>query len=58
MKVTVQVVFDGDDESTAVREVFAVGVRPDRVYVDHGLTGTGPGYGRHWPRAGRATPWW
>jgi DNA invertase Pin-like site-specific DNA recombinase len=47
---------------TAQREgLLALGVDPGRLYVDHGLTGTNrqrPGYGRRWPPAGRATPWW
>lgn len=47
---------------TAQREALtALGVQPDRIYVDHGLTGpTGPGLGSVRPsqRAGPATPSW
>ncbi len=47
---------------TAQRDaLFAMGVEPERIYVDHGLTGTNrerPGFGRRSPPAGRGTPWW
>lgn len=47
---------------TAQRDgLFALGVDPGRIYVDHGLTGTSrerPGLARRWPPAARATPWW
>ena len=47
---------------TAQRDaLLGLGVEADRIYVDHGLTGTNrerPGSARHWPRAGPATPWW
>jgi len=38
-----------------------LGVALERVYVDHGLTGTNrarPGLRRRWPHAEPATPWW
>jgi DNA invertase Pin-like site-specific DNA recombinase len=38
-----------------------LGVEADRIYVDHGLTGTtvsDPASARHWPRAGPATRCW
>ena len=37
-----------------------LGVKPSRIYVDHGLTGTnriGPGCAKRWPRAAPATHW-
>ena len=39
----------------------ALGVGDDRIYVDHGLTGTNrdrPGLRWRWPPAEPATPWW
>lgn len=45
---------------TAQRDALTVlGVKPNRIYVDHGLTGTNrarPGYAKHWRRAAPATP--
>ena len=48
--------------STDEQDLTALGVAPDRIYVDHGLTGTnrarpGPGCARRWPPAAPATPW-
>lgn len=37
-----------------------LGVKSNRIYVDHGLTGTNRArraFGKRWPRAGLATPW-
>jgi predicted site-specific integrase-resolvase len=69
------IVADRDDESTPVgyarvstehqdltaqrNSLAALGVGDDRIYVDHGLTGTNrdrPGL-RHWLPATAATPW-
>jgi DNA invertase Pin-like site-specific DNA recombinase len=79
-----------NQDLTAQRDALtALGVKRDRIYIDHGLIGTtrdrpglrealaacragdtlvttassappgtGPGYGRPWPPAGRGTPWW
>ena len=51
-----------EQDLTAQREALAaLGVSAERIYVDHGLTGTNrdrPGCARRWPRAGRATRWW
>jgi DNA invertase Pin-like site-specific DNA recombinase len=45
-----------EEDLTSQRDALtALGVEPDRVYVDHGLTGInrpGPGCARRWPRAG------
>jgi DNA invertase Pin-like site-specific DNA recombinase len=52
-----------EQDLTAQRDALtALGVAPDRIYVDHGLTGTnrarpGPGCARRWPPAAPATPW-
>lgn len=47
---------------TAQRDALAaLGVAADRVYVDHGLTGTNrdrPGLRQAWRRAGPGTRWW
>jgi DNA invertase Pin-like site-specific DNA recombinase len=47
---------------TAQRDALtALGVQPDRIYVDHGLTGTsrpGPGSVKRWPPAGPTTRSW
>jgi DNA invertase Pin-like site-specific DNA recombinase len=47
---------------TAQRDgLSGLGVQADRIYVDHGLTGTGrerPGLVRPWPPAELATRWW
>jgi DNA invertase Pin-like site-specific DNA recombinase len=47
---------------TAQRDALtALGVKPNRIYVDHGLTGANrarPGLREAWPRAGRAIPSW
>ncbi len=47
---------------TAQRDaLLGLGVEADRIYVDHGLTGTNrerPGYTRHSPPAEPVTPWW
>src|SRR3954451_24418920 len=47
---------------TAQRDaLLALGVRAERIYVDHGLTGTNrerPGRGAPWPPAAPATPSW
>ncbi len=47
---------------TAQRDsLLGLGVEADRIYVDHGLTGTNrerPGSAKRSPRAGPATPWW
>ena len=34
-----------------------LGVDLERIYVDHGLTATGPACARHSPPAAPATPW-
>ncbi len=51
-----------EQDLTAQRDALAaLGVTPDRVYVDHGLTGptaTVRGCARRLPPAGRATPSW
>jgi hypothetical protein len=36
----------------------ALGVGDDRIYVDHGLTGTAPVSGSRWPPAERPTHSW
>ena len=50
-----------EQDLTVQREgLAALGVTPDRIYVDHGLTGCNrerPACERPWPRAGTATPW-
>ena len=48
-----------EQDLTAQRDALtALGVAPDRIYVDHGLTGRpGPGCARRWPPAAPATPW-
>jgi DNA invertase Pin-like site-specific DNA recombinase len=47
-----------DQDLTAQRDALtALDVAPDRIYVDHGLTGTGPGDARRWPPAALATFW-
>jgi DNA invertase Pin-like site-specific DNA recombinase len=47
---------------TAQRDAMeALGVDPERIYVDHGLTGTHrdrPGLRRRWRRAAPVTRWW
>ena len=47
---------------TAQRDaLLGLGVEADRIYVDHGLTGTNrerPGSVRHWPPVVPVTPWW
>ena len=47
---------------TAQRDgLTALGVADNRVYVDHGLTGTNrnvPVCVKLWPLAGKATRWW
>ncbi len=47
---------------TAQRDaLLGMGVAPDRIYVDHGLTAptvSAPGYERHSPLAAPATPSW
>ena len=47
---------------TAQRDALtALGVQPDRIYTNHGLTGTNraaPGYAKRRPPAGPATPSW
>jgi len=49
-----------DQDLTAQRNALeALGVKPERTYVDHGLTGTtepAPGYARPSPPATLATP--
>ena len=49
-------------ELTAQREgLLALGVETERIYVDHGLTGTNrerPGLRGHSRPAEPATPWW
>ena len=52
---------DGQDLTAQRDGLTALGVAPDRTYIDHGLTGTNrerPGLAKRWPRAERATPWW
>ncbi len=34
-----------------------LGVATERIYVDHGLTGTNRACAKRWPRVARATPW-
>ena len=50
-----------EQDLTAQRDALtALGVAPERIYVDHGLpepTGPGPGCARRWPPAAPATPW-
>jgi DNA invertase Pin-like site-specific DNA recombinase len=50
-----------EQDLTAQRDALtALGVPPERIYVDHGLTGTnraGPGCARRWLRAAAATSW-
>jgi DNA invertase Pin-like site-specific DNA recombinase len=50
-----------DQDLTAQRDALAaLDVAPDRIYVDHGLTGTNrdrPGCARRWPPAAPATSW-
>ena len=47
---------------TAQRDaLLGLGVEADRIYVDHGLTGTTesvPGYAKRSRPAGPVTPWW
>jgi DNA invertase Pin-like site-specific DNA recombinase len=47
---------------TAQRDaLIGLGVEADRIYVDHGLTGTNrerPGLREHSPPVEPATPWW
>ena len=47
---------------TAQRDaLLGLGVEAERIYVDHGLTGTNrerPGLAKPWPRAALETPWW
>lgn len=46
---------------TAQREALTrIGGEPERIYIDHGLTGTNrerPGCAKHWPPCAPATPW-
>jgi len=45
-----------EQDLTVQRNALAVlGVSPERTYVDHGLTGSGPGYARRSRPAARAT---
>jgi hypothetical protein len=51
---------DEQDLTVQLEGLAALGVTPDRIYVDHGLTGCNrdrPGLREHWPPAGRVTPW-
>jgi len=44
---------------TAQRDgLAALGVAANRVYVDHGLTGSGPVCVKLWPLAVKVTRWW
>ena len=49
-----------EQDLTVQREGLAsLGVTPDRIYVDHGLTGSNrerPGRAKRWPPAGTAIP--
>jgi DNA invertase Pin-like site-specific DNA recombinase len=53
-----------EQDFTAQRDALtALGVATERIYVDHGLTGTNrarPGlrWARRWPRAAAAMSWW
>src|SRR3954470_16767276 len=51
-----------EQDLTAQRDALAtLGVAPERVYLDHGLTGTNrdrPACARLWPPAGTGTPSW
>jgi DNA invertase Pin-like site-specific DNA recombinase len=40
------------------KSLAALGVGDDRIYVDHGLTGTDPACGWRWRPATAATRWW
>jgi DNA invertase Pin-like site-specific DNA recombinase len=50
-----------EQDLTAQRDALtAMGVAPERIYVDHGLTGTngpGPGCARRWLPAALAMSW-
>ncbi len=50
-----------EQDLTAQRDALAaLGVSPERTYVDQGLTGTtanGQVSAKRWPPAGPATPW-
>jgi len=50
-----------EQDLTVQREgLAALGVTPDRIYVDHGLTGCNrerPGFAKRWPPAATVTPW-
>jgi hypothetical protein len=44
---------------TAQRDgLIGLGVPANRIYVDHGLTGSARGCGKRSRRAGTVTPWW
>lgn len=51
-----------EQDLTVQRDALAaMGVEPDRIYVDHGLTAatqTVQACGKHWPHAEVATPSW
>jgi DNA invertase Pin-like site-specific DNA recombinase len=52
---------DAQDLTVQREALEAMGVSPERIYVDHGLTGTTserPASARPWPRADPATCWW
>ena len=50
-----------EQDLTAQRDALtALGVAPERIYVDHGLSGTNrarPGLREAWPRAGATMSW-
>ena len=52
---------EGQDLTAQRDALTGLGVAPERVYLDHGLTGTNrdrPGRAGRWPRAATATPSW
>jgi len=52
---------DQQDLAAQRDALLSLGVEADRIYVDHGLTGTNrerPDSAKLWPPAEPGTPWW